>query len=257
MVKSALALPSSDLTFDYRLVAKAMLKRTRETSSEQRDSDTSDQDDGLEDQSEKYLHVDQESPQVESIVCHHAPHGPLSFHSYAEYEKHYQRNHINRCSECQKNFPSDHFLNLHITEQHDTITAIKRERGDKTFACFVEGCDKVCSTWQRRRSHLVDKHMYPREFDFFIVKDGIDGRSSMLRSGKRNKGRPTPEAAVDGTSAGASTFRPEVPAAVQGLKDKDEVADVEMLSSSLQSLQFVPSKVRFGRQKSSFKKDKG
>ena len=41
--------------------------------------------------------------------------------------------------------------------------------------------------------HLVDKHFFPRNYDFFIVNDGIDRRSSMLRPPKSfrkyNKGQ--------------------------------------------------------------------
>lgn len=30
------------------------------------------------------------------------------------------------------------------------------------FGCFVEGCERKCSTPQKRRRHLIDKHMFPR-----------------------------------------------------------------------------------------------
>ena len=36
--------------------------------------------------------------------------------------------------------------------------------------------------------HLIDKHTFPKEYDFFIVNDGIDRRSSMLRSGRHRRG---------------------------------------------------------------------
>lgn len=39
---------------------------------------------------------------------------------------------MNRCVECGKNFPTDLFLNLHIEENHDPLTAARRERGEKT-----------------------------------------------------------------------------------------------------------------------------
>jgi hypothetical protein len=45
---------------------------------------------------------------------------------------HYQKTHMNRCSECQKNFPDEHFLHLHIAENHDPINASKRDKGEKT-----------------------------------------------------------------------------------------------------------------------------
>lgn len=54
----------------------------------------------------------------------------LAFTGYGEYEKHYNNAHMNRCLDCGKNFPSAHFLDLHIRENHDALTAIKKEKGE-------------------------------------------------------------------------------------------------------------------------------
>lgn len=35
--------------------------------------------------------------------------------------------------------------------------------------------------------HLIDKHMFPKDYDFYVVNDGIDQRSSMLRSGRHRR----------------------------------------------------------------------
>lgn len=51
----------------------------------------------------------------------------------------------------------------------------------------MEGCDKLCSTHFKRRLHLMDKHGFPRNYDFFIVNDGIDRRKSMLRPPRHRK----------------------------------------------------------------------
>jgi hypothetical protein len=74
------------------------------------------------------------NPTHSVMYCQLPPHGDLGFDSYQAYEIHYQQDHINRCFECEKNFPSDHYLNLHIAENHDPITAIRRERGEKTVS---------------------------------------------------------------------------------------------------------------------------
>lgn len=39
---------------------------------------------------------------------------------------------------------------------------LKKEKGEKTFQCFVEGCDRLCSTPQKRRLHVIDKHGFPK-----------------------------------------------------------------------------------------------
>ena len=74
------------------------------------------------------------------MKCSLPPHDPLSFDSFEQYDVHYQKTHMNRCSECQNNFPDEHFLHLHIAEHHDPISAAKRERGERTvgpsFLCL-------------------------------------------------------------------------------------------------------------------------
>jgi hypothetical protein len=79
-----------------------------------------------------------------AISSHHAvmrcslpPHEPLSFDSFDAYDVHYQQSHMNRCSECLNNFPDEHFLHLHIAENHDPINESKRDNGEKTVGTFT------------------------------------------------------------------------------------------------------------------------
>lgn len=123
------------------------------------------------------------------MKCLLPPHQPLSFSSYEDYDVHYQKTHVNRCSECHKNFPSDHYLGLHIAENHDSLNEARRARGEKTYACFVSDCDRLCSTPQKRRLHVIDKHQFPKYYDFFIVNDGLGKRNSMLRPGPGHRRR--------------------------------------------------------------------
>lgn len=58
----------------------------------------------------------------------------LTFPTYEEYESHYNKEHVNRCLECKKNFPSEHFLNLHIEECHDSFVRVKRDQGEHTVS---------------------------------------------------------------------------------------------------------------------------
>jgi hypothetical protein len=88
----------------------------------------------------KFVHLDSDS----AVSSHHAvmrcslpPHSPLSFNSFEDYDVHYQQAHMNRCSECHKNFPDEHFLHLHIGENHDPINEAKRDKGEKTVGSFT------------------------------------------------------------------------------------------------------------------------
>jgi hypothetical protein len=83
--------------------------------------------------SSKLIHLDQESGEAQSVMrCSLPGHrSTLSFASYDDYEVHYSKSHLNRCLECRKNFPTEHFLNLHIEENHDSFVSAKKERGEK------------------------------------------------------------------------------------------------------------------------------
>ncbi|KAK5122607.1 hypothetical protein LTR85_003870 [Meristemomyces frigidus] len=214
-------------------------------------------------------------PSASTMRCLLPPHKALSFATFADYDTHYQQAHTNRCTDCKKNFPTSHFLELHIAENHDPIVAAKREKGEKTYSCFVEGCDKVCGEWTKRRSHLVDKHGFPRNYDFFVVNSGVDGRRSMLRAGvdaqghrkssRERRGSSATEATQDteATSVSDQTSEERVnEPVVQRAQIKEEPSDdkaqpkvasaLDELTTSMSSLKMVPRSVRFGRGRAGF-----
>lgn len=214
----------------------------------------------------KYASLEPTGPAAQPLStmrCLLPPHKPLSFASYDEYNTHYQKDHTNRCVECSKNFPTGHFLELHIAENHDPITASKRDAGAKTYACFVEDCDKICVNWKKRRSHLVDKHGYPRNYDFMVVDHGIDGRRSMLRAGVDSNGhrKSSRERGRSGSSATEATESTEAtsisepggghmsakPADGEGATAKEGTMDD--LADSMSALKMVPRSITFGRRK--------
>lgn len=93
------------------------------------------------------------------MKCSLPPHRePLAFDTLEAFDVHYATYHTNRCAECGRNFPSPHFLGLHIEENHNPLREALQERGERTFACFLPDCDRKCSTPQKRRLHLIDKH---------------------------------------------------------------------------------------------------
>ncbi|OAF63415.2 hypothetical protein VC83_00462 [Pseudogymnoascus destructans] len=200
----------------------------------------------------------------------------LSFHSFDDYEVHYSKTHVNRCVECRKNFPTEHFLSLHQAENHDPLVGVLRDRGEHTYACFVEDCDRKCSTPQKRRLHLIDKHSFPKEYEFFVVNNGIDRKSSMLRSGRHrrrssimqqkiyngSRGRnrsgnmetdntdEAPETTTANTETDGAT-RHDVANSAHGKaavpEDGDDDAEIEGLTEAISALRFVPPSVKFGR----------
>ena len=147
-----------------------MAKRSRETSFSPSagelptsESNEIDSDTGPE-HSSKYTLVDS-SPGARNTVmqCSLPPHREmLEFQCHEEYEVHYLKEHTNRCASCGKNFPTAHFLGLHIEENHNALREALQAKGEKTYACFVEDCDRKCSTPQKRRLHLIDKHGFPK-----------------------------------------------------------------------------------------------
>ena len=250
-----------------------MAKRSRETScSLSADSPLSaDDDDDTVDLAIKYQHIETliltDSQPV--MRCELPPHRHgLNFETQEQYEIHYAKEHTNRCAECQKNFPSAHFLTLHIEENHNPLRESLQAKGEKTYGCLVEDCDRKCSTPQKRRLHMIDKHGFPKFYNFRVIDNGIDKATSMLRESHRRRislstdqtqtmtGRrrgasqaedPRPESAIATTT---SSDRPDVtphainvtlPISSKSLKGPKE--NVDELTNSMSALQFVPTSV--------------
>ncbi|KAH8821667.1 hypothetical protein F5884DRAFT_817060 [Xylogone sp. PMI_703] len=224
--------------------------------------------------SPKLLHLDLESgeelSQTSQMRCSLPPHRDMfSFTSYEDYEVHYNKFHVNRCVECHKNFPTNHFLNLHIEESHDPLILVRRERGDKTYSCYVEDCDRKFSAPAKRRMHLIDKHFFPKDYNFFVTVDGIDKQSSMLQLGRhRRRSSAAQYKAYRDDRAGRRSF-PANSAKGSGAEAENNAEDhgeitnrssaniksktlqedevMEDLSSAMSSLKVVPLSIRFGR----------
>ena len=81
----------------------------------------------------KYVHTSSEDCPPKSVMkCSLPPHSEvLSFDTFEEFEVHYEKVHAHRCVECRHNFPTEHFLGLHISENHDPLNEARRARGEK------------------------------------------------------------------------------------------------------------------------------
>ena len=67
------------------------------------------------------------------MKCSLPPHDEaISFSTFEEFEVHYAKEHAYRCSDCRKNFPTEHFLGLHIHENHDPLVESRRAKEEKT-----------------------------------------------------------------------------------------------------------------------------
>lgn len=129
----------------------------------------------------------QETLYTSGIQCYIPPCHlkPIEFTDYLSYEAHIISTHNHICSECNKRFPSDAFLNIHIDENHNPFFQINKEKGEKIFKCLqysLTGCKKTCIDRRKRRLHMIDKHGYPRDFNFGIVDSGLQNdKISLLK----------------------------------------------------------------------------
>lgn len=122
--------------------------------------------------------------------------------------------------------------------------------------------------------HLVDKHKFPKDYDFNVVNDGIDRRSSMLTFGRHRRrssasqhkadiedrarrrtsilgkiagedGEEEPITSIDENARSQVT----APAAGALVSSNGPELDENMdgLVAGMSVLKFVPTSVRFGR----------
>ncbi|KAF8316626.1 hypothetical protein DL93DRAFT_2056216 [Clavulina sp. PMI_390] len=213
----------------------------------------------------------------------------LSFKTAADMERHHATYHTHTCLEagCGTVFPDARYLSLHQAECHDPLTAIRKERGEKTFQCFVETCTRKFSTPKTRRLHLIEAHGYPAEFFFAITNRGVGGLlerwgegASLIRG--KWKERPDPSGHDDDEMAEdvpnkvaaatpperlmqpRSVQRPQKPAPPKNTpsnlsnpgapktrtsQTSSASMDVDDLTSTMTSLSLVPRSIHFGRGK--------
>ncbi|KAH6915817.1 hypothetical protein BKA70DRAFT_1556399 [Coprinopsis sp. MPI-PUGE-AT-0042] len=102
---------------------------------------------------------------------------PTPLANSKELESHYSKYHAHVCEDsgCGCVFPEPRLLELHQTECHDPLAALRRERGEKIFACHLTSCPKSFATPKGRRLHLISAHGYPKEYFFGVTNKGVGG----------------------------------------------------------------------------------
>ncbi|KAK7062518.1 hypothetical protein VNI00_000006 [Paramarasmius palmivorus] len=201
-------------------------------------------------------------------------------------ESHYATYHAHVCEQrdCGRVFPDARFLELHQTECHDPLAAVRKERGEKIFACFLPLCSKSFSNPKARRLHLIQVHSYPKEYFFAVTNKGVGGLlqkwgegASMIRGQwkKRDENSDVDEDAstsetVDDANDGNETdhterqsatashtskrptrrkvnFAPETRSETNRNTHKEDADMADQLAESMTSLSLVPGSVRVQR----------
>ncbi|KLO10950.1 hypothetical protein SCHPADRAFT_492688 [Schizopora paradoxa] len=203
--------------------------------------------------------------------CHPPHNAPTHLSNAKELEAHYAKYHAHVCEEkrCAKVFPDERLLELHQTECHDPIAAVRKERGEKIFSCFLATCPKVFSSPKNRRLHLIQAHGYPKEFFFAVTNKGIGGLlkkwgegASLIRGtwharepGEKMDEDERSEEEKDedekdfskGHLDAKENEQVDLPSEVVPSEGGPESNDPDSLASAMSSLSLVPPSIRFGR----------
>ncbi|KAJ7623701.1 hypothetical protein FB45DRAFT_926507 [Roridomyces roridus] len=192
-------------------------------------------------------------------TCNHTP-TPLA--NSKDLESHYATYHAHVCEEpaCNCVFPDARLLQIHQTECHDPLAAVRKDRGEKIFACHLETCNRMFATPKARRLHLIQGHGYPKEYYFAVTNKGVGGllkrwgEGASLMRGQWKPRDPQPEQQQqpvghkrrdsvlveedDEDEEDESPVAPTAPPANEGM---------DTLTDSLNALSIVPPSIRFGR----------
>ncbi|KAJ3812063.1 hypothetical protein F5876DRAFT_64262 [Lentinula aff. lateritia] len=209
---------------------------------------------------------------------------PTALADTRELEAHYAKYHAWVCQAakstsgtCGNVFPDARLLELHHTECHDPIAAVRKERGEKIFACFLPHtvCPKVFVSPKARRLHLIAVHGYPKEYFFAVVNKGVAGLLAKWGDGAgmiRRTWKPRPKEGEqahvpdkneddqedsEGTTDSEESEDSSEPEATTKTKTSNVnqpssmmAMDIDALATSFQtslSVSSVPSSIRFGR----------
>lgn len=81
------------------------------------------------------------------------------------FEEHYGSNHCFVCVQCRRNFPSNHLLELHVLERHDSLFQLMATKKDM-YNCLVQTCSQEFASPTARKDHVIKFHKFPANFRF-------------------------------------------------------------------------------------------
>ncbi|RDB18448.1 hypothetical protein Hypma_000192 [Hypsizygus marmoreus] len=203
-------------------------------------------------------------------TCNHRP-TPLA--STRDLETHYATYHAHVCEQhgCGAVFPDARLLELHQTECHDPLAAVRKDRGEKIFACHLASCTRLFLTPKARRLHLIEAHAYPKQYFFAVTNKGVGGLLkrwgegvSMIRGewtpreetnedvDEDEGAREANDAAIEVDSENHNhdtqlhdTNSDEEDISTTDSRNADEAIDG--LADTMGSLTLIPPSIRFGR----------
>ncbi|XP_004535796.1 protein lethal(2)k10201 [Ceratitis capitata] len=112
-----------------------------------------------------------------SFFCN-IPGCTLDFEDISSYQAHFKIVHRFICSICRRYLPTAYLLELHISERHDSYFAIRVERGEAMYSCFLQECKQKMLTPQARKEHCINAHKFLANYRF----EQLCGRSSKTSS---------------------------------------------------------------------------
>ncbi|XP_064096949.1 zinc finger protein 511-like isoform X2 [Macrobrachium nipponense] len=98
------------------------------------------------------------------IICS-IPQCKQSFDTVAEHAAHQRICHSFMCSSCHNSFPTDHLLDLHLQEVHDSYFFVMAQK-KPMYRCLLETCTEVFQDQKERKVHCINDHKFPSDFRY-------------------------------------------------------------------------------------------
>lgn len=107
--------------------------------------------------------------------------------SLTSYELHYNSTHRNACSQCKRNFPTSHLLDIHLLEWHDSMFDLLASKSPM-YQCLLELCGDKFWNSKDRKNHMIKCHKFPSNYRFEREKrqktESKDGESMEVNTSR-------------------------------------------------------------------------